>query len=120
MLCSCNDDVSLRLSTIEAFVFDLHWSIIGHARSLMWSRTHAVELASRATCPRAQDSGRVASATAIISSSKKRRLRAAMTRARLWRASASKKDVDDTVEDLELCTFWQSKDAYANVHYERS
>ena len=101
-------------------MFDLHWAIIGHARSLTWSSPDAVEPASRVSCPRAQDSGRIASATVATSSSRRRRLRAALTRARLWRASTFKIDDEDTVEDLELSTFWQSMDAYSDVPCERS
>ena len=100
-------DLSLRMARIETLFGDIHFAIVGQFRSEK-TTVDCFEHAGQASCPLAQDLPSAQRHTAdIISSSKRRRLRATRTRKRLWHSSKTGDDGDaigSTVwENLEPC-----------------
>ena len=100
-------DLSLRMARIETLLGDIHFAIVGQFRGEK-TTVDCFEHAGQASCPLAQDLPSAQRHTAdIISSSKRRRLRATRTRKRLWHSSKTGDDGDaigSTVwENMEPC-----------------
>ena len=98
-------DFGARLSRVETFVAELHWSLIGQFRSQLWQSFVVPEEPLHVPCPSAQD--------LVVSPSKRRRIRAAKVRNRLWIACVqNKKDLfeDHSVASASFCSYAESSE----------
>ena len=91
----------------EFLIADLHWWLAGQFRVTISS-----ECSLPASCPVAQG--------LVVSPSKKRRIRAAKTRKRMWLViSDSNKELASSAEDLEVVSFWDCMESDAGSQLQR-